>query len=88
MVKATQRYNRVVQVGRMAVDAAHRRHGVGALVLDALERLAELRGVSEVVLHAQLPSVPFFTRRGYVAEGSQFLEEGVPHLRMRKLLVR
>jgi predicted GNAT family N-acyltransferase len=83
-----RRDNRVVQVGRMAVDGAHRRHGVGALVLDALERLAELRGVAEVVLHAQLPSVPFFTRRGYVAEGEQFLEEGVPHLRMRKHLVR
>jgi predicted GNAT family N-acyltransferase len=83
-----RRDNRVVQVGRMAVDAAHRRHGVGALVLDALERLAELRGIAEVVLHAQLPSVPFFTRRGYAPEGEKFLEEGVPHLRMRKQLVR
>jgi predicted GNAT family N-acyltransferase len=83
-----RRDNRVVQVGRMAVDAAHRRHGVGALVLDALERLAELRGLSEIVTHAQLPSVPFFTRRGYVGEGEPFLEEGVPHLRMRKLVVR
>jgi len=82
-----RRDNRVVQIGRMAVDAAHRRHGVGALVIDALERMAVLRGIIEVVLHAQLPSVKFFERRGYQQEGETFLEEGVPHVRMRKVLL-
>ena len=81
-----RRDNRVVQIGRMAVAADHRRHGVGALVLDALERMAVLRGIAEVVAHAQLPSVAFFERRGYVREGEPFLEEGVPHVRMRKVL--
>jgi predicted GNAT family N-acyltransferase len=82
-----RRDNRVVQIGRMAVDAAHRRHGVGALVMEALERMAVLRGIIEVVLHAQLPSVKFFERRGYQQEGETFLEEGVPHIRMRKVLL-
>ncbi len=82
-----RRDNRVVQVGRMAVDAEHRRHGVGALVIDALERMAVLRGIIEVVLHAQLPSVKFFERRGYRQEGETFNEEGVPHVRMRKILL-
>jgi predicted GNAT family N-acyltransferase len=82
-----RRDNRVVQVGRMAVDSAHRRHGVGALVIEALERMAVLRGIIEVVLHAQLPSVKFFERRGYQQEGETFLEEGVPHVRMRKVLL-
>jgi predicted GNAT family N-acyltransferase len=82
-----RRDNRVVQVGRMAVDAEHRRHGVGALVIEALERMAVLRGIVEVVLHAQLPSVKFFERRGYVQEGETFPEEGVPHVRMRKVLL-
>jgi len=81
-----RRDNRVVQIGRMAVDAEHRRHGVGALVIDALERMAVLRGIAEVVLHAQLPSVKFFERRGYAQEGETFLEEGIPHVRMRKVL--
>jgi predicted GNAT family N-acyltransferase len=82
-----RRDSRVVQVGRMAVAADHRRHGVGALVIDALERMAVLRGISEVVLHAQLPSVRFFERRGYLQEGEPFKEEGVPHVRMRKVLL-
>jgi predicted GNAT family N-acyltransferase len=82
-----RRDNRVVQVGRMAVAAGHRRHGVGALVIDALERMAVLRGILEVVLHAQLPSVKFFERRGYQQEGEAFKEEGVPHVRMHKVLL-
>lgn len=79
--------SRTAQIGRMAVAADHRRHGVGRQVIAALERIAALRGIAEVVLNAQLPSVPFFRTLGYAAEGQPFLEEGIPHLLMRKVLV-
>jgi predicted GNAT family N-acyltransferase len=78
---------RTCQIGRMATDAAHRQHGVGAAVLDALERMARLRGLAEVVVHAQIPAERFFANRGYVKEGDTFLEEGVPHVLMRKHLL-
>lgn len=77
---------RTCQVGRMATAASHRKGGVGAAVLDALERMAELRGLREIVVHSQLPAVSFYGNRGYVAEGETFLEEGVPHVKMRKVL--
>ena len=77
---------RTCQVGRMATAASHRKGGVGAAVLDALERMAELRGLREIVVHSQLPAVTFYGKRGYVAEGDTFLEEGVPHVKMRKVL--
>jgi predicted GNAT family N-acyltransferase len=70
----------------MATSPAQRKSGVGAAVLEALERMAVLRGLREVVVHSQLPAVGFYTRRGYVAEGETFLEEGVPHVKMRKVL--
>ncbi len=79
---------RTCQIGRMATAAEHRRHGVGRAALEALERMAALRGVGEIVLHAQLPAEPFFAHRGYVTEGAPFKEEGVPHVRMRKVLPR
>jgi len=78
---------RTCQIGRMAVAQTHRRHGVGAAVLEALERMAALRGLREITVHSQLPAESFYRNRGYVTEGAQFLEEGVPHVRMRKLLV-
>jgi predicted GNAT family N-acyltransferase len=49
--------------------------------------MARLRGLAEVVVHAQMPAEPFFAHRGYVKEGDSFLEEGVPHVLMRKKLL-
>jgi predicted GNAT family N-acyltransferase len=80
--------SRTCQVGRMAVAAAQREHGVGAAVLEALERMASLRGVAEIFLHSQLPAEAFFRKRGYVVDGAVFEDQGVKHVRMRKLLVR
>jgi putative N-acetyltransferase (TIGR04045 family) len=77
---------RTAQIGRMAVAASHRRHGVGAEVIDLLERLARLRGSGEIVCHVQLPAIPFFLRRGYQQAGGEFLAEGVPHVLMSKTL--
>lgn len=78
--------SRTAQVGRMAVSADQRKHGVGALVLESLERMASLRGVSEILVHSQLPAEPFYRNRGYVREGEAFLDQGVPHVVMRKQL--
>jgi predicted GNAT family N-acyltransferase len=80
--------SRTCQIGRMAVAQSHRRQGVGAKVLEALERMAFLRGVAELVLHAQLPSEAFFRNRGYAREGPVFEEQGVKHVLMRKALPR
>jgi predicted GNAT family N-acyltransferase len=77
---------RTCQIGRMATAKDHRKTGLGAAVLDALERIAKLRGLREIVVHSQLPAVQFYAKRGYVQEGDTFLEEGVPHVLMRKVL--
>lgn len=78
---------RTCQIGRMAVDPAFRRFGVGARIIEALERMATLRGIAEIVLHAQLPSVHFFQALGYEQSGAEFLDTGVPHVLMHKVLV-
>jgi predicted GNAT family N-acyltransferase len=80
--------SRTCHIGRMAVARSHREHGVGGKVLEALERMALLRGISEVVVHAQLPAETFFARRGYVKDGERFEEQGVPHVLMRKVLLK
>ncbi len=79
---------RTCQIGRMAVATDHRGKGVGAAMLEALENMARLRGLSEIVVRSQLPSEPFFRKRGYFSEGPAFLDQGVPHVVVRKLLAR
>ena len=71
---------------RMAVDASLRRTGIGVALMEEAEREALRQGASEVVLHAQLQSEPFYASCGFAAEGETFLEEGIQHLLMRKQL--
>lgn len=80
--------SRTCQIGRQVTDAAQRGRGVGAAVLEALERIAALRGIAELVVHAQLPAERFYRGHGYVTEGDVFEDQGVPHVLMRKTLVR
>jgi predicted GNAT family N-acyltransferase len=70
-------------IGRMAVLRAWRGQGVGDAMLRALIEAARDRGVRDVVLNAQTHAVPFYARHGFVAEGDEFLDAGIPHQGMR-----
>jgi predicted GNAT family N-acyltransferase len=80
--------SRSCRLGRMAVVASRRCQGVGAAMLEALEHMAVLRGLAEISVKAQLPAESFYANRGYVREGDAFVDEGVPHVLMRKQLAR
>jgi predicted GNAT family N-acyltransferase len=74
------------KIERMAVDPLLRRTGVGRRLVAAAEDEAARQGACEVVLHAQRQAEPFYAACGYLAEGDTFLEEGIPHVLMRKRL--
>ena len=40
-------------------------------------------GFAQIVLHAQSYAASFYARHGFVAEGPEYLEVGIPHLTMR-----
>lgn len=71
---------------RMAVDRRRRGLGVGARLLEGVEREARESGAREMVLHAQRRAEPFYAAHGYVAEGDIFMEAEIEHVRMRKRL--
>ncbi len=71
------------KIGRMAVLKAYRGTGVGSLIMQSLIEAAKDRQLQEVYLNAQTHAVPFYTRHGFGAEGEQFLEANIPHVRMR-----
>jgi predicted GNAT family N-acyltransferase len=74
------------KIGRLAVLASSRRHGVGSRMLRRLTELARERGLREVYLHAQVSALPFYAAHGFVAEGPEFEEAGIAHRRMRLAL--
>ena len=76
------------KIGRMAIERPLRRQGIGGQILSWLEGEARRRGLREAVLHAQTYVQDFYARHGYRAEGAVFLEAGIPHIAMRKMLPR
>ncbi|HEY8609516.1 MAG TPA: GNAT family N-acetyltransferase [Noviherbaspirillum sp.] len=70
-------------IGRMAVLPHARGSGIGGAILAALMERARLRGDREVLLNAQTSAVPFYVRFGFVSEGEEFMEAGIPHIGMR-----
>ena len=72
------------RIGRMAVDLAHRRSGVGGLLLRFLEDEAREQGAEEFVLHAQEYVKAFYAGHGYEEHGETFMEAGILHVEMRK----
>ncbi len=74
------------RIGRMAVLATWRGRGVGAAMLDLLVTEARRRGFAEVYLHSQVHAKDFYARHGFVVEGEEYLEAGIPHVGMRMKL--
>jgi predicted GNAT family N-acyltransferase len=71
------------KIGRMAVLAAWRGHGVGAALLVRLLERARRLGYPRVELYAQVDAIGFYARHGFVAYGERFEEAGIQHQSMR-----
>ena len=74
------------KIGRMAVLSEVRGRGVGGAILRLLVDEALHRGLVELRLNAQVRAIPFYERHGFAAEGPVFMEAGIPHRVMRRML--
>lgn len=74
------------RIGRMAVLPGWRNRGVGAAILELLMQEAKRRGLAQVHLHSQVHAKDFYARHGFVVEGEEYLEAGIPHVGMRRKL--
>lgn len=69
-------------IGRMAVLADWRGKGVGRALLERLLEEAGSRNMRHLALHAQTQASGFYRRFGFVEEGPEFMEAGIPHRTM------
>jgi predicted GNAT family N-acyltransferase len=72
-------------IGRMAVRKTARGAGIGGAMLEALIAHAQQRGDRAVLLNAQTHAEAFYRRYGFVREGEEFMEAGIPHISMRRV---
>lgn len=67
------------RLGRIAVGAARRGEGLGAVVVAELEAAAAGLGLPRLRLHAQTPVVGFYERLGWTVVGAPDVEAGIEH---------
>lgn len=75
-----------VLLGRLAVLKRARGTGLGVTLVRAIEDAGRARGATELELHAQVHALGFYQRLGYVAEGPEYLDGGIPHRTMTRTL--
>lgn len=75
-------------IGRMAVRQSYRGHGIGSVLLRTLMKVAQQRGDHVVLLSAQRHAENFYQRHGFVREGDEYIEAGIPHIAMRHVFVK
>jgi predicted GNAT family N-acyltransferase len=81
----TGRLLRDGHIGRLAVIAPWRGRGAGSSLLLKLISIAHARGIHSIALNAQTHALAFYERFGFIAEGDDFDEAGIPH---RQMLLR
>lgn len=73
--------NKEVKVGRLAVLKSFRGIGIGDLALRLL-LIKTFRTTNEIVINARLHLKDFYSKFGFRAVGEEFIEAGLPHIRM------
>ena len=72
-----------VVIGRVLSISHGKGHGK-QLLEKSLEIIKEKMPCKEIRLHSQVQAVEFYRKLGFYEIGEEFLEEGVPHIEMRR----
>ena len=79
-----------LKLQRMAVPplhaSAHRKKGLGRILIQGAEDFARKQGFQKITLGAQLTAKGFYLSLGYQPEGEEFLDADMPHIKMSKYL--
>lgn len=73
-------------LGRLAVEPAERRRGIGAALLREADARSSAAGARRISLHAQWDVRELYAQGGYVECGEPFVEEGIDHVTMERAL--
>lgn len=75
-----------LQMQRVATKPSLQNKGIGSLMMAFCEQYAHQRGIKSIYCHARDSATAFYLRNHYALEGEPFIENGIPHQTMRKIL--
>lgn len=72
-------------IGRVVVAKDQRQYGYGKMIMQAsLSTIKERFPDTSIEISAQSYLIKFYTELGFERFGEEYLEDGIPHIRMRK----
>lgn len=71
------------KIGRVAIAGAYRGQKLGAALIGFAVDVAREKGQARCYLESQADKVGFYVRLGFEAYGDEFMDAGIPHLRMK-----
>jgi predicted GNAT family N-acyltransferase len=69
-------------IGRIAVIQQWRKQKVGTTIMEALLDYARAHDYKQVDVDAQTQALPFYRSFGFVEQGEEFIDAGLPHIKM------
>jgi predicted GNAT family N-acyltransferase len=78
--------DRIVKMRQVAVRPDKQSHGIGRLLVTESEKFARSKNFQEIELAARITVVPFYEKLGYTSVGNIFIEVGIEHQKMEKVL--
>jgi len=81
---ATARLTADGTIGRMAVLKSFRNQGTGSAMMEQLIKTAKQNRFRVLKLNAQRTAEGFYAKHGFVAQGDEFMDAGIPHIAMQR----
>ncbi|MGB3493755.1 MAG: GNAT family N-acetyltransferase [Elainellaceae cyanobacterium] len=79
--------DRLAKIERVAVLSSHRGLGIGKKLMDVAIAHLQSLAIPEVKINAQTHARRFYENMGFVPQGDEFMEAGIPHIEMRLPLI-
>lgn len=83
---ADKEYSNICRLGRVAVLKEFRGNGWGRTICKILIQLAEEQRFERILIHAQTKVENFYSKLGFSRFGNEFVEAGIEHIEMEKIL--
>lgn len=74
-----------ISIGRVCTSMESRRSGLGKLLMEeCLNQCERIWGKQTITISAQQYLLKFYNELGFVEEGEMYLEDDIPHLKMKR----
>lgn len=78
--------NDTAKIERVCILQDQRGKKLGALIMNEMEKHAISINTKKLKLHAQSYAIPFYEKLGYTVTSPEFMDAGIPHRAMEKII--